>query len=49
MVTDAGMAQLQQRLPFLDLSQFDSSRKVEDLRGTFTVETIVKFVQTKLD
>ena len=49
MVTDTGMEQLKQRLPFLDLSQFESSRKVEDLRGVFTVDTIVRFVQTKLD
>lgn len=47
-VTEAGMNELRQRLPHADLSDFDESRDVEDFANIFTVEAIVKFVQSKL-
>ncbi|MFA9476921.1 acyl carrier protein [Phycisphaerales bacterium AB-hyl4] len=47
-VTDEGMAELRKRLPHVDLSEFESSRKVEDFSNVFTVDAIVKFVQSKL-
>ncbi len=47
-VTDAGMAELKQRLPHADLSEFDTTRNVEDFSNVFTVDAIVKFVQSKL-
>ncbi|MEX0653410.1 MAG: acyl carrier protein [Phycisphaeraceae bacterium] len=47
-VTDTGMEELRKRLPHADLSEFEQSRKVEDFSNVFTVDAIVKFVQTKL-
>ena len=47
-VTDAGMAELRQRLPHSDLNAFDKSRSVQDFSNVFTVDAIVKFVQSKL-
>ncbi len=47
-VTDLGMAELRKRLPHADLDQFDTTRNVDDFSDIFTVETIVKFVQGKL-
>lgn len=48
-VTDEGMAELRQRMPHAELDEFDASRSIEDFSNIFTVETIVKFMQTKLD
>ena len=48
-VTDNGMAELRRRLPHADLDKFDASRNVDDFPNVFTVDAIVKFVQTKLE
>ncbi|MFW6059707.1 MAG: acyl carrier protein [Phycisphaeraceae bacterium] len=48
-VTDTGMAELRERLPHADLSEFDQSRDVEEFANVFTVDAIVKFVQAKLE
>jgi len=48
-VTDAGMEELKKRMPHADLSQFDESREVEEFSNIFTVDTIVKFVEGKLN
>lgn len=47
-VTDQGMAELRQRLPYTPLDEFDKSRKVDDFSNVFTVDAISKFVQSKL-
>ncbi|WP_432798946.1 acyl carrier protein [Poriferisphaera sp. WC338] len=47
-VTDAGMATLRERLPHANLDEFDASRNVEDFSNVFTVDAIVKFVESKL-
>jgi len=48
-VTDEGMAELRERMPHADLSEFEAGgRKVEDFPGVFTVDAVVKFVQAKL-
>lgn len=47
-VTDEGMAELRNRMPHADLSDFENSRDVEDFSNVFTVDAIVKFVQNKL-
>lgn len=47
-VTDKGMEELRKRLPHANLEGFESSRKVDDFANVFTVDAIVKFVQTKL-
>ncbi len=47
-VTDDGMTELRERLPHADLSDFDQTRKIEDFSNVFTVDAVVKFVQSKL-
>lgn len=46
-VTDNGMAELRKRLPHTNLDEFDASRKIEDFANVFTVDSLVKFVQSK--
>ena len=48
-VTDTGMAELRNRLPHANLDEFDASRDVNDFSNVFTVDTVVKFVQSKLE
>ncbi len=48
-VTDTGMAELRNRLPHANLDEFDASRDVDDFSNVFTVDTVVKFVQSKLE
>ncbi len=47
-ITDQGIAELKQKMPHADLSLIESSRKVDDFEKVFTVDTVVKFVQTKI-
>jgi acyl carrier protein len=47
-VTDAGMAELRKRLPHADLDAFDADRNVANFTDVFTVDTVVKFVMSKL-
>jgi len=47
-VTDAGMEELRKQLPHVDLDAFDKSRKVDEFPNVFTVDSMVKFVQSKL-
>jgi len=47
-VTDSGMAELRKHLPHSDLDKFDGSRLVDDFPNIFTVESMVKFVQSKV-
>lgn len=48
-VTDQGMAELRARLPHAELDEFDQGREVEDFSNIFTVDAVVKFVQSKLE
>jgi acyl carrier protein len=48
-VTDAGMQELRNRLPHTNLDAFDADRDVEHFANVFTVEAVVKFVQSKLE
>ncbi len=47
-VTDLGMDELRKQLPHADLDKFDASRLVDDFPNIFTVESMVKFVESKL-
>lgn len=47
-VTDLGMSELRKQLPHADLDAFDESRQVDEFPNIFTVESMVKFVQSKL-
>lgn len=47
-VTDAGMEELKKHLPHADLTEFEASRQVEDFSSVFTVNTLVKFIASRL-
>ncbi len=47
-VTDEGLAELRTRLPHVDLDAFESDRDVEKFSNVFTVDAIVKFVESKI-
>ncbi|MAE66933.1 MAG: acyl carrier protein [Phycisphaeraceae bacterium] len=47
-VTDNGMAELRRRMPHVELDEFDADRDVEKFSNIFTVDAVVRFVQTKL-
>ncbi|MBL8799804.1 MAG: acyl carrier protein [Planctomycetia bacterium] len=47
-VTDKGLAELRQRMPFADLSKFESNPEVGAISDLFTVELIARYIQGKL-
>src|SRR5438309_4877192 len=47
-VTDKGLAELRQRMPFADLSKFESNPEVTQLGELFTVELITRYIEGKL-
>ena len=47
-ITDRGMEELKAKMPHADLSEIEASRDVEDFEKVFTVDTIVKFVQSRV-
>jgi len=47
-VTEAGIAELSNRLPFADVPSFAEDPKVENIQGLFTVEMLVKYVEAKV-
>ncbi len=47
-ITDVGLAELRKRLPHANLQQLETSRKVDDFSSVFTVDALVRFVQSKL-
>lgn len=47
-VTDKGLAELRQRMPFADLSKFESNPEVGAISNLFTVELIARYIQGKI-
>src|SRR5438132_940021 len=47
-VTDRGLVELRQRLPFADLSQFEKNPDLAGISDLFTVEMITRYIQGKL-
>lgn len=47
-VTPAGIAALKTRLPHVDFSKFEADPAVKKVAEVFTVETLVKYVERKL-
>lgn len=47
-VTDKGMSMLRERMPHVDFTNFAKDRNVTALQDTFTVGSLVEFVQRKL-
>src|SRR3954463_16567793 len=48
-VTPAGIAQLKQRMPHSDFSQFEKDPKLDNMSKLFTVDAIVNYIQGKLN
>jgi len=48
MVTPEGIIELKKRLPYSDFTAFERDPKLENMSKLFTVEMIVKYVQSKL-
>jgi acyl carrier protein len=48
-ITDEGMAMLKQRMPHVDFGDYDNDRDVNKVAELITVDSIVNFVERKLD
>jgi acyl carrier protein len=48
-ITDEGIEELHRRLPHVDLAPIERSRDVRDFPSIFTVDALVRFMETKLD
>lgn len=46
--TDAGMEMLHERMPHVDFSGFDNDREVEKVAELITVNSLIEFVELKL-
>ncbi|MBQ80670.1 MAG: acyl carrier protein [Planctomycetaceae bacterium] len=47
-LNDAGIAALKERMPFVDLAQFEANPSVQNFPNILTVEDMVRYVQTKI-
>ena len=47
-VTEKGLSELRQRMPFADLSKFEQDPEVSHLSDLFTVDLIARFIQAKV-
>ena len=47
-VTDKGLTELRQRMPFADLSQFEKNPELSHLSDLFTVNLITRYIEGKL-
>jgi acyl carrier protein len=47
-VTDKGLSELRQRMPFADLSKFERNPELTGISDLFTVDMITKYIQGKL-
>lgn len=47
-VTERGLDELRQRMPFADLSKFEKNPEVSAISDLFTVEMIARYIQGKL-
>ena len=47
-VTDKGLQELRDRMPFADLSSFEKNPEVSHLSDLFTVDLIARYIQGKL-
>ena len=47
-LTERGIAELKAKMPYADLSAFEADPDVEKILDLYTVDTLVKYVETKL-
>jgi len=48
-MTPKGVAELKSRMPFADLSAFEADPDINKFRDIFTVDTLVRYVMTKVN
>ena len=48
-MTERGLAELKARMPFADLSKFETNPEVNGISNLFTVEMITRYIQGKLN
>ncbi|HID75380.1 MAG TPA: acyl carrier protein [Planctomycetaceae bacterium] len=48
-VTEAGLAELRRRVPFIDLTEFEKNPVVQDFANILTVADMCRFVETKVE
>lgn len=48
-LTTKGLAEIQQRMPYADLTEFAADPEVDKLFDLYTVETLVQYVSSKLE
>jgi acyl carrier protein len=48
-MTPKGIAELKTRMPFADLSGFEADPDINKFRDVFTVDTLVRYVMTKVN
>ena len=48
-VTEKGLAELRDKMPHTDLSAFEADPDVNKIADLFTVDAIVKFIETKVN
>ena len=48
-MTAKGLAELKTRMPFADLTAFEADPAIDKFRDVFTVDTLVKFVMSKVN
>ena len=47
-LTPKGLAEIKQRMPYADLTEFEKNPEVEKLFDLYTVDTLVQYVSSKL-
>jgi acyl carrier protein len=47
-VTDKGLSELREKMPFADIHKFEKNPEVDSLSDLFTVDMITKYIQGKL-
>jgi acyl carrier protein len=48
-LTEKGLEELKSRLPHADLSEFEKNPNVDDIADLFTVDMIVRYIETKVN
>jgi acyl carrier protein len=48
-VTEKGLAELREKMPFADLTEFEKNPELHSMGDLFTVEMITRYIQGKLD
>ena len=48
-LTDKGLEELKSRMPYADLSEFEKNPNVDDIADLFTVDMIVRYIESKVN